>query len=471
MVKPFKLILTKSEKDKSRIQIPREVEGVLWAECQSNVGGDYGFKGDSITAKLLWATGFVDSSHKWLVGSIDNWEDCFDILHQKVNAKNDKGYNNYEENPEQKQIIETWENQGALVALCCDGIPQLEMLAEFAVNRVVFNHVGYPIYFNTKPDKAVFDFTAKTILEAKDSSFDFNLLKHNKVPELKQFKKENSWFYLMCEEELYFDADMLEFTRLASVLDNGILEPEFEDGYLVKAKLNWAPPEVKSNSYNRSGGGSKGQTEAEILKERQSYVLTELGVSSILQISEEYGKKLCPIHVDLVMSLATGSNWTNQHYNSQSKLLYNSLYNRNGNGKNAKSVDSSNVETSIVENEEEFTPTESELNNQESDVPLYLPRVLQLLNAEDRTFPAEINVEFLRQQSEEWLHLFFQFCTGVLVTPQGEKTPFGKGTTRSIHTWVKLRTPETKGLHTLTKEQLKTLISDNDFKPASEVAI
>lgn len=454
-VKPFKLILTKSEKDKSRIQLPREVEGTLWAECQPNLGGDYGFKGESVNLKLLWATGYVDSNHKWLVGAIENWEDCFDIYHQKINGKNEKGYNNYEDNPEQKQIIDTWLGQGGLIAMCVDGIQQLEQLAEFAVERIVFNHNGYPVYFNIKSDKAIFDYTTKLIVEAKDSSFDFNLLKHGKVPELKQFKKENSWFYIMWEEELYDDTDMLGYIRLSPVLDNEILNLEFKEGCLEKATLQgWSPPEVKGG-YRSSTGGAKGQSEAEIIKERVNFVTSELKVVNLLELSEEYGNKLCPIHVDLVMSLATGSDWTNHHYVG-AKPLYNELYNGN----------SSKVE--VYEPLEVSLPKEEE---QDLNDPLYLAKCVQLLNLEERTFPAEINVEFLRAQDEEWLKLFFEFCTGVLVTPQGDKVPFSKGSTRAIHTWVKLRCPDTKGLHTMTQEHLEILIADNDFKPASELAI
>jgi hypothetical protein len=467
MPKPFRLLNSKTEKEKSRYSLPRELEGIQWAEVSHNIGTEgYHFKGDSVTIKLLWATGYCDSSHKWLVGSIENWQDCFDIQHQKYTGKNDKGYATYEDNPEQKEITEAWENQGALTAICCDGIPQLEYLAEFAVGRVIFNHTGYPVYLTGKPDKATFDFTAKTILEAKDSSFDYNLLKHNKIPEMKKFKQENSWFYILWDEELYNDPDMLDFTRLSTVLDNDIITVEFNDGYLVKATLNWSPPEVKAQgNYNR-GGGAKEQTEAEILKERVEFVTSELKVSSLLELSEKYGNELCPIHVDLVMSLAVGASWTNHHYNSQAKPLYNQLYNVNGNGKveqgNAKPPKEENYD-----NDEAIYPE----NKSEEDNPLYLAKCVQLLNAEDRTFPAEINIEFLRQQSEEWLTLFFQFCTGSIETKQGDKTPFAKGVTRVIHTWVKLRCPETKGLHTLTEEQLGTLINDKEFKCSSEMVL
>lgn len=466
-VKPFKLNLKKSEKEKSKIELPREVNGRLIAECTPNIGGQWGYKGDDFLMKILWATGYIDSaSHKWLVGSIDNWNDLFDIHHKKIEGKDERGFPKSSPNPEEESITKQWQEQGQLVALCVDTIPQLEWLVEFAQNKIIFNHTGYSVFLKSSPKKETFDTVSSAIAEAQDSSFEFNLMKHGRDPVFKEFKSTNSWFYIACEEDLYDDNDTMSYMKLDKVLDELVLL-EFNEGLLDKVKLEgYSTPEVKISSGGSFGGGSKGQPESEVLADRQAYVLKELGVTSLGEIAEQYGRKLCPIHVDIVMSLASQSNWTNAHY-----TLTNAWSNLN---ENASSVGekgaAQNGSREVTEREDAPTtnkaPDVSEQNGKvkvSEDENLPLPKILDLLDDETRSFPAEINVEFLRNQPDDWLELFLDFITGAIITSKGNQTPFAKGTTRSINTWVKLRVPESQGISSLSTEQLESLIAHRDF--------
>ena len=461
-VKPFKLVNSKTEKDKARYALPREVGGIQWAECQANIGGDYGFKADSFSMKVLWATGIVDQAqHKWIICNVSNWEDLFEIQHQRVTGKNEKGFNQYEANPEQKEVTDKWLADGSLIALCVDGIKQLEYIAEFTVNKLWFSHTGYDVYLKNEPDKATFDFVASAIAEAQDSSFEFNLLKHNKIPEFKKFRSENSWFNLLWEEELLNDPEFLEYTHLKNLIDD-VVNVETVEGLVSQVSITgWSAPEVKALYTGRGGGGGKGQTEKEVIADRVAYITAELGIPSISTIAEQYGNELSPVQVDVVMSIALGTTWSNRHYSGTFTNRSTKKAEENGKAESSPTEETTEKKTEPVV--EQIVQQEQAVK---SDTTATLGNILRLIDDPDRTFPKELSMEFLRNQTSEWLELFWSFCNGKIVSPQGEKTPFAKNSTRAMNTWIKLRLPESNGVDTLTEDNLRTILAHKDFVTA-----
>lgn len=432
MAKPFQLINRENKKDEKRIAIPREVNGRLWAELQPNIGGDYGFKDESFQLKIFYSTGVVSSGHKWLLGCLVNWEDCFEIQHRKANGKTEKGWTNWEPNPEEEQLKKKWEEDGSLVAILCDGIPQLEMLAEFANGRIIYNDAGYDVYPGKNPNKELFTKIASSILEKKDSGYGSSRLNKDH----KEFLKDNSWFFMLFTEE---DVSAIEEDAFIEVF-----EPTVGDECVVCTISSWSEPEVKENGKRSYGGGSKGQTEKEIISDRVDAVLNLFGVSSL----EDMCKKHKVSEVSLKMSLVLGSQW----FDTKSNLPLQEHYKGT----------SENMQTG-----EEDEPVAEETfvvsNGHNGSANLYLGLILGL--ASERKFPKEIDAEFLKAKGLLWCERFHTILNGTI----DGNVPYGKsgGDGRKVTGFVNLKFK--KSLYQLSVEELGTLIGMSEFKKADQI--
>lgn len=432
MAKPFQLINRENKKDEKRIAIPREVQGRLWAELQPNIGGDYGFKEESFQLKIFYATGVITSAHKWLLGCLVNWEDAFDIQHRKANGKTDKGWTNWEPNPEEEQLKKKWEEDGSLVAILCDGIPQLEMLAEFANGRIIYNDAGYDVYPGKNPNKELFTKIASSILEKKDSGYGSSRLNKDH----KEFLKDNSWFFMLFSED---DVEAIEEDVFIEVF-----EPTVDEECVTCSVSSWSEPDVKDSGKRSYGGGSKGQTEKEVINDRVEAVLTLFGVSSL----EEMCKKHHVSEVSLKMSLILGSQWFATSSESTIKDYY-------------KGTEEVTNETPEDEELVEETPVATNSHNGSANI--YLGLILGL--ASERKFPKELDAEYLKSKGSLWCERFFTVLNGTI---EGN-VPYGKNSAegRKVTSFMNLKFK--KSLYQLSVEELGTLIGMSEFKKADEI--
>ena len=429
--KPFKLV--KQEKDQQkRLALPREVNGLLWADLQSNIGGDWGFKGESFSLKILFATGVVTSSHKWLIGVFENGDDLFEIQHRKAEGKNEKGWPNWVANPEEEQVKQKWVSDGCLTAICCDGIPQLEMLAEWAQNRFIFNDLGYEVYPGKNPDKALFTEITNEILDKQDSSYGASRLnkKH------KEFQKDNSWIYLL------FNAEDLEATENPLIGETFSYEIN-DEGLVSSVTVDWTEPEVKSSG-NRSGGGSRGQTEKERITDRVSVTLELFGKSSLDDVALEAGIS----SASLKLSMVLGS-FVNLPLKESGKEP----------GKE-ETVDSVGFE--LVDGMPSIAPQTNGHNPEEGS--MWLGMILQMKG--ERSLPKEVDAEYLKAQGMSWCGRFYSVLNGTI---EGNR-PYVKGQeTRKVNTFVNLKFG--KPLFELSVKELGELIHMPEFKSQAALAV
>ena len=426
MVLPFQLIKQENEKNKSRKHLPREVEGRLWAEIKPNIGGDYGFKGESFMLKWLFGTGIVQGENKWLLGVLNNPEEVFEIKHQKVEGKNDKGYTNYVANPEQEQLQLKWMEDGSLVAMLCNGIPQLELLAQECQNKLFYNDVGYEVR-TKEPDKELFKQIAKEITESKNSAYGSSRLnKHHK-----EFLKDNSWFYLFFTSK---DVDAAEDPSIVEVFNT-----EFdEEKNIVGVSPAWSPP-TDLGGYQRrsSGGGGYSEPEKDKIQARFDACLAKLGGGTINEVAQIYG--LNPVH--LTLSLILGSS-------CELKTDYVGL------------LHSKTPTIEKAETHEASTP-ESNGKTPEKEEPQELYGGLILGLASSRAMPKEIDAEFLTTKGNTWNKLFYQVLTSHVkdCTPYSRETKLAR--TVSAFVQLKFKSP----LHQLSEDQLKELLSMSEVVP------
>lgn len=430
-VKPFQLLLSDNKKEEKRIFVPREVEGIMWAELKSNIGGQYGFKEESFNLKISFATGLVTASHKWLLGSLDSYEDVFEILHRKYGGKDDRGYAKWEPNPEEAQIKERWSDDGSLVAILCDGIPQLEMLAEFATNKLIYKDDGYTVYPGKNPDKALFKEISQEIADKCDSSFASSRINKSH----KEFLKDNSWFFLLNTEE---DVEATESDALGSTFSL-----EFEDGLLTKVSVKWTEPEVKDEKRSWSGGG--GQKEKDRISDRVAACLELFKADSLDEISEKY--EVSPFA--LKMSLVLGSTWTlplNDSYKGSKENLETKP--ETAKPKKETPIVSKTEENGHVE-EEEFNP--------------YLAKILEL--KEERAFPKAVDPEHLKEKGTKWCEAFLTVLNGRI----NEGVPFSKekSDSRKVASFLNLKWK--KALNDFTLQELQALMAETEFEFAESV--
>ena len=427
MVLPFQLIKQENEKNKSRKHLPREVENRLWAEIKPNIGGDYGFKGESFNLKWLYGTGLVIGEYKWLLGVLNNPEEVFEIKHQRVEGKNDKGWANYVDNPEKEELQTKWVEDGSLVAMLCNGVPQLEYLAEECQGKLFYNDAGYTA-FTKEPNKQLFQQIAKEISESKNSAYGSSRL--NK--QHKEFLKENSWYYLLFTEE------DVEATEDASILE--VFCPEFDDeGYLKSVVPLWTPPGDIGETTKRRSGGYGGQTEKDKINDRFTVCLEKLGCSSIEEVAKTYG--LNPVHLTLSLILGNTCELKTDYVVE--------LRSKN---------EPTNNETQPSPNKEETNGHKSK-EEQKNGETFYAGLILGL--AQQRAMPKEIDAEYLKEKGNHWCKLFLEVLESTIkdCTPYSKETKLAR--TVSAFVQMKFKSP----LHTLNEEQLKELIAMPEVSP------
>lgn len=431
-VKPFQLILSENKKDEKRIQLPREVDGILWAELKPNLGGDYGYKDETFIIKILYATGVVTDKHKWLLGVLDSPEDIFEIQHKKANGKTDKGWTNWEATPEEDQIKERWADDGSLVAILCDDIPQLAMLAEFAVNKLIYKDDGYTVYHTKNPSKELFSEIATEIVEKQDSSYSSSRLnkKH------KEFLKDNSWFFLLNTQD---DVDASEDETLGT-----IFQITYEEDFIKAITVNWSEPEIKETA-KRSWGGSKGQTEKEVIQDRVSSALELFKVATLEELSSTYGIP----EVNLKMSLILGNTF-NLH-------IYDSYIGSEEKLETPKLIEQPTI--AAVGKEEPKNGHKPEAENS-----MWISLILDL--KEERAFPKEVDIEFLKERGSAWCGRFYTVLAGKI----NGFTPYGKerGEARKVTSFIHLKFDK-KALFELSVEELGEIISMPEFESQREL--
>lgn len=432
MAKPFQLINRENKKDEKRIAVPREVNGRLWAELQPNIGGDYGFKEESFQLKIFYATGVVTASHKWLLGCLVNWEDCFEIQHRKANGKTEKGWTNWEANPEEEQLKSKWEEQGSLVAILCDGIPQLEILAEFASGRCIYNDAGYDVYPGKNPSKDLFSKIAESILEKKDSGYGSSRLNKDH----KEFLKDNSWFYVLFTED---DVSAIEEDAFID-----LFEPTISEECVNCTVSSWSEPEVKESGKRSYSGGAKGQTEKEIIIDRVDSVLKLFNVSSLEEMCEKHQVS----EVALKLSLVLGTQWFD---NGSSTIKENYI-----------------VKPEVASKEEivlppEESPVRTNGNSSNGSGSFHMSLILGI--ASERKFPKELDPEYLKAKGSLWCERFFTVLNGTI--EGNEAYSKNSSQARKVSSFVNLKFK--KALYELSTEELGTLIGMSEFKKVDEV--
>lgn len=439
--KPFQIVEANrsSEKGKSYSNLPVDISGKLWANIEFNNQGQYGFKDDSFNLKIKFAVGTVDDAgHKWLIGSFENGDQLFDIKDQKANGVKDDGSGKpkYEATPKEEEIKQAWIDDGKLTAILCDPIPQLVLLVEETKGKMIFAEEGYEVFCKLNPDSALFKEINAEIVEAKP---DNPSPQRKKNPQHKKFLSENSWFFYAWEEDSIIDCLSATAYEVELLAELETVSIEFDsEGYLEDIKFDWKAPEVKASSQRKGGYGSSAQSEAEILKERKSFVFAEMGVNSWEQLIQEYGKTLCPIKTELVVAIANGASWHNRFYSSPVDLNQYSVstpVETNGNGK-SNAVEAKKVE--IVEPTEEKKKQgrpssfkaeleslkESEEENEAEELTAsgenWVEKIQELKEHEpEYIIPKEINEVFLTEQGDTWCRLFYTLMTGQLITTKG----------------------------------------------------
>lgn len=492
MAKPFQICAANrtNEKGKSYTNAPVEINGLLWANLELNTEGNYGFKEDRFTLKIKFATGVIDTAgHKWLVGSFENGEQLFDIKAQVANGTKEDGKPKYEASPKEEELKQKWEADGKLCAILCDDVPQLVYFVEdCAKDKLVFCDEGYEVFLKLNPDRELLKKVNQEIIDEKPD----NPSPQRKKNQLhKQFLAENSWFYYAWDEETIISC--LEESSLAiESIEDCIEGHEIvldEEGYLTKFSLPWAAPEVKATQGKKSWGGSSGQSRKESLKDAKEFAFAELGVSSWDELIQKFGKEICPIKAELVISFASGVNWTNRFYQPQgTELQYEEakpkylvevpkIDSNNGHqpeptvGKQKRKskgqsspeavVPKVEVETLTTEEDEETTNEESTLETGDDS---WASKIEALKAFEPKyLIPKELDEIELINRGEEWCEQYYTLITGTLITPKGS---IGF-TDRSSTSFVKSKF--SKFPHSMNVNELKKVISSEGVFIPSEV--
>lgn len=434
MAKPFQICAAnrKKETGKSYTNAAVDINGRLWANLEFNNSGDYGFKDKSFSLKIKFATGVIDpSGHKWLVGSFENGDTLFDIKDQVVNGLKPDGKPKYEASPNEEKLKQAWVDDGKLCAILCDPIPQLcAFVEEAALNRLVYEDNNYEVFVGTNPDIGLMKEIVEEIIEAKP---DNPSPSRKKNPTHKKFLEDNSWFFiawdeptvLACLEGTPFESESIE------ELPEGI-EIELDDeGDLVSIKLPWEAPQVIEQK--KKGGGSwgnSGQTQKEILAEREQYIFNALGVKSWDEAVAGYGSTICPIKAEWVTSVANGSQWHNRFYNqaidsTQYQMITSVEQNGNGHVEHKEEIEEQPNKSkrgrkkkeeiaSVEEAEEEY----SENEDSESEGENYAQLIVKL-KEQEYLIPKELDKVALDEKGETWCRLFYQLMSGGLITPKG----------------------------------------------------
>lgn len=477
-IKPLALLNTETIKEdpknnksatKEIKQLPVERNGFLWVECQPNKGnwdGKYAFDNDSYKLEIQWAIGHIDSAgHKWLVGSFKNWEELFEIKWSTKGNQKADGKFEWPDHPELETIKTKWQEQGSLTAVLVDDIPQLVMLVEaIATKHVVFNDGGYTVYRKLNPDKTTFEKVFADIVEQANFEYQPSKRGNNPLTELhKKYLAENSWVYMCFELQ---DLEDVEFPVEPSPISVHLND----DGFIEKVTLEWNPPEIKEKKGWSGSSGSKGQSEKEILIEREAYILERLGVSSIDELVEKYPSRT---KLDIVMSIAVASDWKSV---SSTLYEYDSAANPVSNGNNkqvAQVLNTNHLETTSTKAEapkyndlgmpmptadtEQVSATTTLKDNLGE---LYLSKILQLQEDGTHKFPKELDAQYLAQQGNDWCIEFYAVLQGTIL----DKTPYGKDArlTRGVNALISQKFG--KQLYQLDIKELQELSAMPEFK-------
>lgn len=449
--KPFQLINLESIKDPNTKksteikQLPTERNGFKWVEAKSNLDGDYAFKEDNFTIEAYYMTGFVDSTgHHWLLGEFKNWESLFDIKWSIAKGTKDNGKANWEDSPELEGIKKSWEEGGAYAALMVDDIPQLVLLSEFLSGKLAMEDTGYKVYPKLNPNKQLFSEISQEIFEAGD--FEYAAQRRN--DKHKTFTKENSWFYL------FHTAEDIEICELD--FKESPFQIELDDEEAIKnVKVEWSAPEIKEKR-PWSGGGAKGQNEADALKERLDFAFAELLNSSrdtdYQQVQEKYGLT----KLNMVMAIACGG-WQPVIQAENTVLSTNSS--KNGHVKSA-SQNEPTQEKANLEPKGNVTTTEKSSATLSTDEPLYAGKILALQQSGSHKLPKEIDSEFLKEKGNLWCKNFYELLNGTL----DGRTVYGKDTrmSRAVLTYInkEFKAP----LLDMTAQGLEKILNHESFE-------
>lgn len=451
-IKPLSIINIESIKEdpknpksatKEIKQLPVERNGFLWLEAQPNKGnweGKYGFDADTYKLELSWATGYIDTTgHKWLIGSFKNWEELVEIKWSCKGGIKSDGKNEWLDHADLEGIKAKWTEQGNLMAVLVDDVPQLVMLVEAIVGKhVVFNDGGYTVFRKLNPDKATFEKVLEDIIS--EESFDYQPSKRGSNPKTELHKKyleDNSWFYMCFTVEDLHDVEFPGEGSPVHVVLN-------DDGLIEKVSVDWQAPEIKEKGKWSGGGGAKGQSEKDILAERLGFVTEQLGVSSIDEMLQRYPTKRSKL--EIVMSIACGTSWVDRDTDLLDELLGKETH---ANGHN-KAVSISTPPTSLPSKPVEPKPsvttqptaTQSTDTEQVSTTTtladnlgeIYIAKILQLNESGSHKLPKEVDVNYLNQQGNSWCQQFYAVLQGTI----NDRTPYGKDTrlARAVSSFV-----------------------------------
>lgn len=424
-------------------QLPVERNGFLWLEAQPNKGnweGKYGFDADAYKLELSWATGYIDTTgHKWLIGSFKNWEELVEIKWSCKGGIKSDGKNEWLDHADLEGIKAKWTEQGNLMAVLVDDVPQLVMLVEAIVGKhVVFNDGGYTVFRKLNPDKATFEKVLADIVEQANFEYQPSKRGANPLTELhKKFLAENSWIYMCFTEE---DLADVEFP-----IDADVVNVDFNnDGLIEKVTVNWTAPEIKEKGKWSGGGGAKGQSEKEILTEREAHIFDRLGVASIDELIQKYPSSRPKL--DIVMSIALGCDWksvsfVDYEYGNTVDVSTNGHSKPNSTNTTPTSLPSKPVEakqpTTSQSVPDSYTNTEQVVATTtlaDNLGEIYIAKILQLNESGSHKLPKEVDVNYLNQQGNSWCQQFYAVLQGTI----NDRTPYGKDTrlARAVSSFV-----------------------------------
>lgn len=454
--------------------LPIKRNGILWVEVQPNKGnykGEYAFESDTYKLDISWATGYIDSAgHKWLIGSFKNWEELVEIKWQCKGGVKADGKNEWLDHAELEGIKTQWAVDGSLMAILVDEVPQLVMLVEAIVGKhVVFNDGGYTVFRKLNPDKATFEKVLEDIIS--EESFDYQPSKRGSNPKTELHKKyleDNSWFYMCFTVEDLHDVEFPDEGSPVHVVLN-------DDGLIEKVSIDWQAPEIKEKGKWSGGGGAKGQSEKEILAEREAHIFDRLGVASIDELIQKYPSSRPKL--DIVMSIALGCDWKSVSFVDYG---YDDTVDTSSNG-HSKPNSNNNAPTTLpskpVETKQSVTtqPTATQSTDTEQVSTtttladnlgeIYIAKILQLNESGSHKLPKEVDVNYLNQQGNSWCQQFYAVLQGTI----NDRTPYGKDTrlARAVNSFVMQQF--NKQLWQLDAVELVELQQMSEFKGAIDI--